>query len=101
MEQGMTVIALLTAPDSWERGNLLGWIDISDNTIVCEDPARPFYMSLVLLAFFAVLWLRDAPAAWSGSLVLALVLGGTALLLMYQSLERLLIKRCLRSIFRR
>jgi hypothetical protein len=97
IEPGMTVIALLKKSGDWGWGSLLGWIDYSDGSVVCDSPS-PFLGIFAVFVFFLPFFaLGEIQNPWVAELSAAL-LGSGAIWSLYRFAEALLVKRALMAV---
>jgi len=95
IEEGMTVIALLKNPNDWGTKSLLGWIDCTDGSIVCEAPSLYFGIFAVLIFFLFLFAVSDVQNPWVADLVVAIFFGGGAISSLYKFSVAFLVKRAL------
>lgn len=96
VEEGMTIVALLKYPNDWGNKSLLGWIDCTDGSIVCDAPSS-FFGVFAILMFFLLLFALSVPPTSSSvvDLILAMSFGGGAIVFLYRFCVAYLVKRAL------
>lgn len=104
IEQGMTVIALLEKPNDWGPDSLLGWIDCSEGSLVCDSPSKLFGIFL-LNAYFALMFpiwayavIATPSSADIAAFFVAAVFSGFACRFLYLSVKAFLVKRALSTV---
>ena len=104
IEQDMTVVALLEKRNDWGSDSLLGWIDSTDGSLVCNSPGKLFCIGL-LCAYFSILFPMRAYAVFSTpsnaelvAFLVAAMFGGLTCHFLYLSAKAFLVKRALAAI---
>lgn len=104
IEQGMTVIALLEKPNSFDGHGLLGWVDCHDGSIVC-DSAFKYLCMFLLWTYFAIIFpirayvVITTPAnANLVAFLIAAMFGAFALHALYIAAKSLLVRRALVTV---
>ena len=98
IEEDMTVIALLKNPHDWGRQSLLGWVDCTDGSVVCDAPSLHLGIFAILVFFLPLFALSEVQNPWVADFIVAVVFGGGAILSLYRFCETLLVKRALITV---
>ena len=101
IEQGMTVIALLRAPNSFGNNGLLGWIECNDGSIACDSALKHLAWCFACI-YFAVMFPLRAYAVISTPVIanwvaifVAVMFGAFALKSLYDCAMAVIVKKAL------
>ena len=98
IEEGMTVIALLKIPHDWSKKSLLGWVDCTDGSVVCDTPSLHLGIFAINVFFLPLFLLSEVHNPLGADFIAAVVFGGGAIWSLYRFCETLLVKQALKTV---
>lgn len=96
IEQGMTVIALLKQPNSFDAFGLLGWVDCADGSIACDSAAR-FLLWFLICGFWTIKFSLTASVLYGvlGGFIVAVMLGSFTFHFLFEFIKTLMVRKAL------